>query len=126
MASVHELNGARCLFVVLEFVVDLEPVPLSVSHDEPTVVRIEDHGRRESEPPFLLEVAHFSTPLHRAGVGLQRHPGPFREFLSVAHKTCDNFAIGVEDLYAVIGPVAYIHIAIGVYGYAGGTVQLAL
>ena len=120
------LDGARRRLVVLELVVDLEPIALGVTHNQPTVVRIEDHRRGESEPPFLLEVAHFSTSLHRARVGLQRHPGPFGEFLGVAHKTCDNFAIRVEDLDAVVGPVAHVHIAIGVYGHAGGTVQLAL
>ena len=122
----NALDGARWWLVVLELVVDLEPIALGVSHNQPTIVRIEYHSRGESEPPFLLEVAHFSAPLHRAGVGLQRHLGPFGEFLGIAHKTGDNFAIGVEDLDAVVGPVAHIHIAIGVYGHVGGTVQLAL
>src|SRR5215510_2012389 len=72
---VEALDGARRRLVVLELVVDLEPVALGVSHNQPTVVRIEDHSRGESEPPFLLEVAHLSTPLHRAWVGLQSHPG---------------------------------------------------
>src|SRR5262245_9184209 len=123
---VSALDGTRRRLVVLEFVVELEPVALGVSHNQPTVVHIKDHSRRESEPPFLLEVTHFSTPLHGAGVGLQSHPGPFGEFLGIAHKTCDNFAIGVEDLDAVVGPVTHIHVAIGVYGYSGRTVQLAL
>src|ERR671924_284790 len=68
--------------------------------------------RGESEPPFLLEVAHFATPSHRAGVGLQSHLGPFGEFLGVADQTGDERAIGAEDLHAVVGPVAHIHIAI--------------
>src|SRR5215813_2882699 len=122
---VDALDGARRRLVVLELVVDLEPVALGVSHNQSTVMHIEDRSRGKSEPPFLLEVAHFATPLYRAGVGLQSHLGPFGEFLSVTHKTGDNFAIRIEDLDAVVGPVAHIHITIGVDGYAGGTVQLA-
>ena len=67
---VEALNGARRLLVVLDLVVDLQPVALGVRHDEPTVLRIEDHARGEGEPPFALQVGHFSTPFHRARVGL--------------------------------------------------------
>src|SRR5215470_11913464 len=36
------LYGARRLLVALELVVDLQPVALGVSHNQPTVVHVED------------------------------------------------------------------------------------
>jgi hypothetical protein len=48
------LNGARRRGVVLDLVVDLEPIPLGVRHNDPAVLLIEDHGRRVGEPPFAL------------------------------------------------------------------------
>jgi hypothetical protein len=66
---VDGLNRARRLLVVFELVVDLQPIALGVTHDQTTVVCIEDHGRGESKPPFLLEITHFSAPSHRAWVG---------------------------------------------------------
>ena len=50
---VDALDGARRRLVVLELVIDLEPVALGVSHNQPTVVRIEDHSRGESEASAL-------------------------------------------------------------------------
>jgi hypothetical protein len=41
------LNRARRRLVVLELVIDLQPVALGVGDDEPTVVVIEDHRRGE-------------------------------------------------------------------------------
>src|SRR5919204_179750 len=90
------------------------------------MLRIENHGRGERESPFTLQAAHFATPFHRIRAGRQRHLGPFGEFLGITSKTGDNLALGVEDLDAVVRPVAHIHIAIRVYGHVGRTVQLAL
>src|SRR5262249_48042274 len=120
------LYGARRLLVVLLAVVDLGTIALGIHHHQPPLWPIQHRRRWGKQPPFLLEVAHFSTPLHGAGVGLQSHLGPFGEFLGVADQAGDELAIGAEDLHAVVGPVAYIHIAVGVYSHAGGTVQLAL
>lgn len=120
------LNRARRRLVVLELVIDLQPVALGVGDDEPVVMVIEDHRCGIGEPPFAFQAVHFSTPFHRVRAGRQRHLGPFGEFLGITSKTGDNLAIGVEDLDAVVGPVAYIDIALGVDRYVGRTVQLAL
>src|SRR5262249_10290072 len=67
--SVGALNGARRLLVVLNLIVDLQPVALGVRHDDQTVLRIENHGGGEGEPPFTLQAAHLSTPFHRVRAG---------------------------------------------------------
>src|SRR5438132_7860149 len=122
---VAALNGARRRGVVLHLVVDLQPVALRVRHDDPTVLLIEKHGRRVREAPFALQAAHFAPPFHGVRTGCQRHLGPFGEFLGITIETGDNRAIRAEDLHAMVGPVAYIHIALRVDGHVGGVVQLA-
>ena len=83
------LNGTRRRGVVFNLVVDLEPVPLRVRHDDPTVLRIEDDGRGVGEAPFALQAAHFATSFHRVRAGCQRLLGRFGEFLGITYKTGD-------------------------------------
>src|SRR5262249_20931571 len=78
------------------------------------------------EAPFALQAAHFATPFHGVWTGCQRLLGRFGEFLGITDQAGDKRTIGAKDLYAVVGPVAHIHIALRIDGHISRTVQLAL
>src|SRR5437870_7271232 len=123
-SRVAALNSTRRRGVVLHLVVNLQPVALRVRYDDPTMLLIEDDGRRIREAPFTLQAAHFTTPFHGVRASRQRQLGRFGEFLGIAYKTGDKLAIRAEDLNAVVGPVTHIHIALRIDGDVGRTVQL--
>ena len=111
------------LFVVLDLVVNLQPVAVGLQDDD-TVLTVHIHSYGPVEAPFGLHVG--SAPgLDDIGVGVDVRLGPRRGLLGVAHQCGDELSFRTVDLETVITPVGNVNIPFLVYGHAGGAVKVS-
>src|SRR5262249_55758879 len=110
--------------VVADFLVNLQPVSLTVSDDHRVAVRVELDLGREAEAPLWLEALHPTACLHHVGIGVDALLAPFGQDVRIADQCGDRAAVGVEDADPVVAPVAHIDVAVTVDRNIGRVIEL--
>ena len=72
----------------------------------------------EERDGAMLFLNHSCDP----NVGVNGHLVPLGEFLGVAYEAGDEAAVRPEGLDSVVGPIAHVHVAVGVNGHVGRAV----